>query len=142
MVKFSQKNFMIVHFWNTEEREEEISTTGNCKAFCVYANAKKTQEDNQINKGLLCSIVKFFVRPFRNPRNDYVVATRCHYARICLSGELLAQAAVTSETERPVDLKELKHTKFASSFFWIYFPYIESHDYGSRVAELWLCNKL
>ena len=86
-------------------------------AFTQTQNAKKTQEDNQINKSLLCSIVKFFVRPFRNPRNGYVVATPCDYARICLSGERLAQAAVTSETDRPIDPKEVKHTKFVSSFF-------------------------
>ena len=78
---------------------------------------KKTREGNQIFKTLLRSIVKFFVRPFRNPRNRYVVATCCHYARICLSGERLAQAAVTSETGRPIDLKEAKHTKFVLSFF-------------------------
>ena len=44
-----------------------------------------------------------------------ITVTCCHYGRICLSRERLAQAAVTSETDRPTDLKEAKFTEFVSS---------------------------
>ena len=54
-------------------------------------------------------------RPFRNFR--YVIVTCCHYARICLSREWLAQTAVTSETGRPTDLKEARFTEFVSSSY-------------------------
>ena len=56
-------------------------------------------------------------RPFRNFRNDYVMITCCHYGRICLLRERLAQAAVTSEPDRPTDLKEAKFTQFVSSSY-------------------------
>ena len=56
-------------------------------------------------------------RPFRNFLNDYVIVTCCHYGRICLSRERLGQAAVTSETDGPRDLKEAKFTEFVSSSY-------------------------
>ena len=56
-------------------------------------------------------------RSFHNFCNDYVIVTCCHYGRISFLRERLAQAAVTSETNRPTDLKEAIFTEFVSSSY-------------------------
>ena len=56
-------------------------------------------------------------RLFRNFRNDDVIVTCCHYGGTSLLRERLAQVAVTSETDRPTDLKEAKFTEFVSSSY-------------------------
>ena len=50
------------------------------------------------------------------------------------SAQQLAQAAVTGETDRSMDLQEAKHIKFVSSFFLNLFS-LKLNSW-SRVAEL------